>query len=140
MPCLPTVSNIREQKQQLILTGELNIGEPCAPFNFTKSIITKEEFKDAQICGRKIPLKELQVELLNKQENYMRLFTDDQIKGMSREDIISFMVKIHCRPTPDASLAHLQDALSKLQRTGYVARPLHNPTNWLHIICCMDYI
>ena len=34
MPCLPTVSNIREQKQQLILTGELNIGEPCAPFHF----------------------------------------------------------------------------------------------------------
>ena len=46
----------------------------------------------------------------------MRLFTDDQVKGMSKEDINSFMVKIHCRPTPDASLVHLQDALSKLQR------------------------
>ena len=82
MPCLPTVSNIREQKQQLILTGELNIGEPCAPFHFTKSVITNDgnvEFKDAQICGRKIPLKELRVELLNKQESYMRLFTDEQI-------------------------------------------------------------
>ena len=36
------------------------------------SIITNDgnvEFKDAQICGRNIPLKELRVELLNKQEN-----------------------------------------------------------------------
>ena len=120
MPCLPTVSNIREQKQQLILTGELNIGEPCAPFHFTKSIDGNVEFKDGQICGRKLPLKELRVELLNKQENYMRLFTDDQIKGMSREDN-SFMVKIHCRLTSDASLAHLQDALSKLQRNRTLA-------------------
>ena len=64
MPCLPTVSTIKEEKKQLILSGELNIGEPCAPFHFTKSIVTSEgnvEFKDVQMCGRKIPLYEIRV-------------------------------------------------------------------------------
>ena len=41
MPCLPTVSTIKGEKKQLILSGELNI-KPCAPFHFTKSLITSE--------------------------------------------------------------------------------------------------
>ena len=40
MPCLPTVSTIRERQKQFILSGELNIGEPCAPFHLTKSVVT----------------------------------------------------------------------------------------------------
>ena len=54
MPCLPTVRAIKEEERQLILCGELNIGEPCAPFHCTKSVITEEgnvEFKSVQICG-----------------------------------------------------------------------------------------
>ena len=49
MPCLPTVGIIKEERRQLVLSGELNIGEPCAPFHITKSVITSEgnvEFKD----------------------------------------------------------------------------------------------
>ena len=62
MPCLPTVRAIKEEEKQLILCGELNIGEPCAPFHCTKSVITEEgnvEFKSVLICGRKIPLHDL---------------------------------------------------------------------------------
>ena len=71
-PCLPTVSTIKQEQRHLILTGELNIGEPCTPFQFTKSIITKEgnvEFNTVQICGRKIALYDIRVALFNKHEN-----------------------------------------------------------------------
>ena len=30
MPCLPTVNHIKEEQKKIILSGELNIGEPCA--------------------------------------------------------------------------------------------------------------
>ena len=63
----------------------------------------------------------------------MRLFTDERIKGMSKEDIISFMVKIHYRPTSDASLAHLQDTLSKLQRNHTLAM-WHNHSTILQTV------
>ena len=32
MPCLPTVQVVKEEQKQLILSGQLNIGEACAPF------------------------------------------------------------------------------------------------------------
>ena len=69
MPCLPTVRTIREEKKQLILSGELNIGEPCAPFHLTKSIITSEgnvQFKD--VCmWEKISLTDIQTSSSTKE-------------------------------------------------------------------------
>ena len=124
MPCLPTVATIKEEKKQLILSGELNIGEPCAPFHLTKSVITSEgnvQFKDVSICGRKIPLKDIRVALLKKMKDYMHLYTDEQVKSMSREEITSFMTKINYRPPPNASLADLQNTISNFQRTRTLA-------------------
>ena len=69
IPCLPTVSTIKEEQKQLIISGKLNIGEPCAPFHCTKSVISDEGnvvFKSVQICGRKISLHDIRVVLLKK--------------------------------------------------------------------------
>ena len=41
------------------------------------------EFKDVCIKGRKIDIR---VALLKKQERYMRLFTNEEIESMSREE------------------------------------------------------
>ena len=51
----------------------------------------------------------------------MRLFTNEQIKGMHREDIVSLMSLIQYSPATDASLVDLQDALSTLQRMRTLA-------------------
>ena len=42
MPCLPTINTVKEEQKALILSGELNIGEPCTPFSMTKSVVTKD--------------------------------------------------------------------------------------------------
>ena len=118
MPCLPTVATIKEEMKQLILSGDLSIGEPCAPFHLTKSVITSEgnvEIKDVHICGRKLPLCDIRVALLKKQEGYMRLFTNEQIDAMSREEIVSLMSIFHYVPSPNASLEDLQKT-STIQR------------------------
>lgn len=57
-PSLPPKRVISEEKKQLIASGELSIGEPCAPYKLTKSTVTSEgdiEVKSVEICGRKLP-------------------------------------------------------------------------------------
>ena len=51
----------------------------------------------------------------------MRQYTDEQVNSMSREEIASFMTKINYRPPPNASLADLQNTISKFQRTRTLA-------------------
>ena len=51
----------------------------------------------------------------------MRLFTNEEIESMSREEIASFMVTVYHRAPPNASLADLQNTLSTMQRTRTLA-------------------
>ena len=76
-----------------------------------------QRVKDVLICGRKMPLHDSRLELLKKQELYMRLLTDEEIKSMPEDDIKSFMRTIHYKPAADASLSSLQEALSTPQHT-----------------------
>ena len=74
-PCLPTVQKIMEDKQQLIESGELLLGEPCTPYTATKSTVTSTgeiKFETIQIYGRKIPLHDLRKVLLAKHEKCTR--------------------------------------------------------------------
>ena len=68
------MSTIKEEQKQLIISGKLNVGEPCAPFHCTKLVITNEGnvFRSVQICGRKISLHDIRVALLKKHDCYMR--------------------------------------------------------------------
>ena len=126
VPCLPTVSAIKEERRQLILSGELNIGEPCATFHLYKFIITEEgniEVRSVEICGRKIALTDLRKALLNKQERYMHLYSDAEIHNMSKVDITAHLTNLHIQHevTPHTSLDELQSLLATLQRTRTLA-------------------
>ena len=139
MPCLPTVSAIKEEKRQLILSGELNIGEPCATFHLTKSVITEEgniDSRSVEINGRKIPLTNLREALLKKQEMYMHLFSNEEIQNMSKEDITACLTMLHHQLIPNASLEELRGALSTLQ-SAHWQYGIHHSANWIHTVCCM---
>ena len=74
--CLPTVREITDEKQHLVESGELSLGEPCTPYIIKKSIATSTaeiENKSTEVYGRKIPLYELRQYLLAKQEKYMSI-------------------------------------------------------------------
>ena len=51
----------------------------------------------------------------------MHLFTDDEIRKMSEQDIHQFMVKVHYEPNPDASNEELQQEIKRLQRNHTLA-------------------
>ena len=95
MPCLPTEEVITKQKQKLITSGELLIGEPCSPYVMNKVIIKEDlkvETKQVTISGRKIPLLELRHRLLKKHEQYMRV---THTTDMNKQQILDLLKKLH---------------------------------------------
>ena len=124
IPCLPTVNTVKEEKKQLILSGELHIGEPCATFQLTKSIITEDgntEIRSVTICGRKIQLTDLRKALLKKQESYMHVFSNNKIQNMSKQDLCEQLSLLQHQVSPNATLEELQHSLSTLQRRRTLA-------------------
>ena len=108
---------IVEDKKQLIASGELSIGEACAPYKL-KSTITSAgdvQMKSVEICGHEIPLVELRYRLLKKQEIYMYLSTDTDIQNMNGQQISNFYARIHQNVCNDASFEQLQSDVTTLQ-------------------------
>ena len=115
-----------EEKQKLIESGELTIGEPCTPYTVTKCINSSGELevRPSEICGRKISLRK---RLLTKQQKYMRIFSSS---GGSGEKLIQTAKCAGYRIPPDllAKLMLEQQTrtiaiwhdLSTILRTGYI--------------------
>ena len=123
-PTLPPKQVIVEDKKQLIASGELSIGEPCAPYKLMKSTITSAgdiQMKSVEICGRKIPLVDLRYRLLKKQEVYMHLSTDTDIQNMNTQQISNFFARIHQNVSNDANFEQLQSEIATLQRNRTLA-------------------
>ena len=85
MPTMPTVACIKEDIKEMLMSGKLTLGEPCAPFVLKKVSIVDGQLVSTQceIHGRKIPLLEIRKRLLKKQEKFMHLMSDDQIGSLS---------------------------------------------------------
>ncbi len=75
----------------MVVNGQLSLGVPCAPFTLTRYTVVNGKLtkQDKIINGRKFPLKELREKMLKKQEQYMRLSTDNEIEQISTEDLRS---------------------------------------------------
>ncbi len=120
IPTLPSTSEIVTERDHLIETGELSIGEPCSPYTLTKSVVTPEgnvETRLVQISGRKIPLRELRSTFLKSQEKYMRLCTDQEISALNREQIVEILTAANNKVAPEVTLEQLRNDLATLQRT-----------------------
>ncbi len=124
MPTLPTTDVITTEKKRLIESGALTIGEPCIPHTVTKSVVNNEgniEIKEIEITGRKIPLTELRQRLLTRHEEYMRLLSLDDIKKLTKEEILTFMKKVHHPQQESTPLETLYEEFQKIQRTRTLA-------------------
>ena len=113
-----------DEKQALLASGKLSIGEPCSPYLLTKYIVTNDGevvTNQVELHGRKIPLYELRQKLLIQQENYMKLMTDNEIKNLSKEEILKEMSDVHHKPNQDSTTEDLRFQLASLQRTRSLA-------------------
>ena len=66
---MPTEASLKTDIQNLIDTGECNLGEPCAPYILTKSSVNEEGqivTDTTEVYGRKISLVEIRKSLLKR--------------------------------------------------------------------------
>lgn len=93
VPANPSPSSVRMEWLDMIESGLLLIGEPCSPYTVTKYIskqgsITKENL---EVSGRKIHLQELRRRLLKKQEQFMRLQTNEELTQKGIDELATIL-------------------------------------------------
>ena len=93
VPCHKTAEQVKADWAEMIKSGRLTLGEPCAPYKLTKYTIVDGEVKktEMKVDGRKIPLLDIRQKLLNKHEKYMRLHTDSELQHMSRSALTAIL-------------------------------------------------
>lgn len=68
VPCHKTVDTIKGDWASMIESGELTLGEPCAPYTITKYAIINGEVQQSEIdvYGHKVSLLHIRKKLLKK--------------------------------------------------------------------------
>ena len=90
VPCHKTIEKIKVDTEDMLRSGELTLGEPCAPCKIAL-IDGRVQKSEHEVHGRKIPLVYIRQKLLQKHEMYMRLHTDAEVENMSRQDLTSVL-------------------------------------------------
>jgi len=121
-PCLPTVDKIKELKDTLVASGEILLGQPCAPYTLTRCFIKdgKLQQEEVVVYGRKIPLLSVRQKLLISQEKFMRLETNEQLQQKSRHEIITQLDKSYEHFDPTLPIEQLRELLKYLQRKRHL--------------------
>ena len=77
----------------MIENGLLLIGEPCSPYTVTKYISKQGSIveESLEVSGRKIPMQELRQRLLNKQEQFMRLQSSEELAKKGIDELATII-------------------------------------------------
>ena len=119
-PSLPPLNAVLKERDQMIADGRLKIGEPCTPYTMTRFKTSpggRLFEKSIIISGRKFSLLEIRAEMLVQHQQYMHLYSDDQIQAMTADEIKHFL---HCHSMHadnKYTLSDLQNLLARTQRT-----------------------
>lgn len=89
VPCHKSEQSVKDDWSKMITSGQLTLGEPCAPYTLTRCRIVQGCLQETQVevFGRKIPLLKIRKTLLLKHEKYMRLHSDEDISAMTRVEL-----------------------------------------------------
>lgn len=73
VPCHKTAEQVKADWEEMIQSGRLTLGEPCAPYKLTKYAIVDGEIRKTEmnIHGRKIPLLDIRQKLFNTDLQHM---------------------------------------------------------------------
>ena len=118
MPVPPSSKKLKKQESELLESGAISVGEPCAPV--TLSRYRKGVEVETIVTGRKFPLLEIRKKFLQKHEALMRLHTDDDINKMERDEICEILSKCNSyNPAhyATATMEELQQKLKQVERT-----------------------
>lgn len=121
VPCHKTVENVKSDVQNMLLSGDLTLGEPCAPCKVTKYTLVdgKIEISEQEVHGRKIPLMYIRKKLLQKHEMYMRLHTDAEIEHMTTQEVVNILNKAQVTFSDDMDDDALKTPNQKIRNNSY---------------------
>ena len=97
VPVEQPIKKVQKKLAEEISSGKYKVGVLIAPQEF-KTIrlqdgeITEEMFS---VFGRKNPLLDIRNEMFEKHRDYMRTRTDDQYTQMTKDSIISDLIRIN---------------------------------------------
>ena len=123
-PVLPSVGHIQRERDELIKTGKLQLGEPCAPFVLTKDktcTTGKVEQYQVTIEGRKIPLLSLRNKMLQEHEKYMHLPTDIEYQNMTESEVHAKLRCYNITVPDNITTGDLRSMLANYQCTRTLA-------------------
>ena len=92
------------------------------PQEFKKITINQGNIARENICisGRKIPLKEIRNELLDRNRNYMRLATDEELNKLTEMDLVKYLKDINKCNITNYDEKSLKQKIKTFQRTRYL--------------------
>ena len=121
VPWPPSISALKKQVNALIEDGTLDIGEPCAPstVHTFKLVDGKLEEVHSEVYGRRFNMRKLREELLRSHENLMKLHSDEEIKKMTKDDLMSLIPENEIET--NMSLDDMKAKVRHLERTRHLA-------------------
>ena len=123
IPCPLPVSSLKKEKVALVESGEITLGVPCSHYTVSHSIIKdgKVNQEEIQVKGRKFPLTDLRKKILKQQEEFMKLWSDNVIKSMDRDELVHTLETAHEPLLGMETLNDLQTMLKHAQHTRHLA-------------------
>ena len=117
MPAPPNCKKLKKQEKELIETNVISGGIPCCPLPVT--YYKNGEKYEKTATGRKFSLLEVREKLLAKHVDLLRLYPDNEISELSKEDILNLLSKVapgSISDFKDCNLEVMQRKLKLFQR------------------------
>ena len=133
-----------KQLKEKIEKGICKVGDLLVPQEFKKIAINQGKIATENVCisGRKIPLKEIRNELLDRNRRYMHPTTDEELNKLTEMDLVKYLKDINYYNITNYDAETLKQKIKTFQRTRYLMMWLDYSTIGGHsyllmMIACM---
>ena len=122
-PCMPSLAKVKQEMHEMIMKGIIWLGEPVAPHTIQRFKVTNNGEVitcDVVVNGRKTSLLNIRKHMLQQQEQYMHLMTDEDIQSMTEGEKQATLKKNHI--TAELyNKADMQQRMAKIQHNRMLA-------------------
>ena len=118
VPVPPNKKRLVEIDQSMVESGTLNEGVPCVPVKLSR--FQNGLRVEIEAHSRKFPLADIRQSLLSAHEEFMRLHSDGEIEGMSREEVLSILklgARYSMHQFKHATIEELKAILAQFERS-----------------------
>ena len=115
-------TQVIKQLKEKIEKGIYKVGDLIVPQEFKKITIKQGKITTENVCisGRKIPLKEIRSEPVDRNRKYMCLTTDEELNSFTEIDMVKHLKDINEYNFTNYNTETLKQKFKTFQRTRYL--------------------